>query len=62
MTMAQQFGFAVSTGEHTKETMDLAFQAALMAAVQRGDERCPTSPSTEMGTRHPIAGYQRDDQ
>jgi len=45
----------------TKREMDLAFQAAVLAAIERGDETCPTTPSTEMGTRHPIVGYVRDD-
>jgi hypothetical protein len=61
MTTAQQFGFIGSTvvGEN-RQAMDLRFQAALMAAVANGTERCPTTPSTEMGTRHPVSGYARE--
>jgi hypothetical protein len=59
MTTANQFGFIGFVGE-TRREMDLRFQAALRAAVAAGTETCATSPSTEMGTRHPIAGYTRE--
>jgi transposase-like protein len=44
----------------TKREMDARFQQVLMAAVANGSERCPTLPSTEMGTRHPVVGYTRE--
>jgi hypothetical protein len=60
MTTAQQFGFIGSTivGESKRE-MDRRFRAAVLSAVANGAERCPTTPSTALGTRYPISGYER---
>jgi hypothetical protein len=40
---------------------DAAFQAAMLAAIERKEEHCPTSPSTRVGTKNPITGYDRND-
>jgi hypothetical protein len=43
----------------TKREMDAKFRAKLFGAIAAGLEHCPTSPSTHLGTRNPISGYER---
>jgi hypothetical protein len=40
---------------------DAKFQSAVHAAVRDGVESCATMPSSALGTRCPISGYQRGD-
>jgi hypothetical protein len=43
----------------TRSEMDAKFRAKLLGAIAAGLEHCPTSPSTHLGTKNPISGYER---
>jgi hypothetical protein len=43
------------------QKMDTAFAQALLAAIERGDEKCATEVSTAPGTIRPVVGYERPD-
>ena len=43
----------------TRRQMDAKFRAKLLGAIADGLEHCPTSPSSHLGTKNPISGYER---
>jgi hypothetical protein len=43
----------------TRREMDAKFKAKLLGAIAAGLEHCPTSPSSHLGTKNPISGYER---
>jgi hypothetical protein len=43
----------VSSARHL-ERMNESFRKAMLAAIARGEECCPTTVSTSQGTRRPI--------